>query len=87
MSCAGATGTFVLSRLDIRSSAGLKPCSSGVDLYDRSARYGSDDFFNKDLTVCTVLSARPFAWAYHGLLVICVNPYSSAKVANALDEY
>ena len=43
------------------NSAGLYPNFKGVDLYESKAKYGSVDFRNRDLTVCTALSASPFA--------------------------
>ena len=45
--------------------------------------------FGKEVfsVVCTIRSASPLLWGYFGLLVMCVNPQSSANLANSAEEY
>ena len=49
----------VLSFCSISSSIGLYLLCNGVAQYASSARYGSIDFFNKFLTICTAPCVSP----------------------------
>ena len=74
----GSTGTVVRRFCDIRSCAGLYPCSNGVVWYANRARCGSAHLSNNLFTVWTARSAAPFAWAYQWLFSIRVIPASSS---------
>ena len=52
-------GEVVLSFRSINSLAGLYLLCNGVAQYASSARYGSIDFFNKFLTICTARCVSP----------------------------
>ena len=73
-------GTFVLSFLSIRSSAGGYRLKSGVDLYTRSTKYYSLPFFSLAFTVFTPRSASPlllgWLWAagYVAKLILLPEP-------------
>ena len=44
-------------------------------------------FLRRFLVVCIIRSTFPLLWWYFGLLVMCVNPQSSANLANSAEEY
>ena len=61
--CVFTCGISVLSCRPINNSAGLCPHQgNSVALYAKRAMYGSVYFFNKALTVFTVLSARALSY-------------------------
>ena len=59
VSLSGARGSVERSFLPINSSAGVLPFSSGVDLYESNANYGSSDLTIKSFAVLTTRSTSP----------------------------
>ena len=72
ISCFLVCGTVVQIRLPINCSAGLHPHHGiGVARYESTARWGSDDCFNKAFMVWTIRLTCPLLCGKWGLLIVC----------------